>query len=382
MGLPDVAVIGAGVFGSWTARWLARRGLRVVLVEAHGPANSRSSSGGESRIVRLGYGGDEIYTRWAARSLGLWHELSETTRPPLLHRTGVLWLSREDDPLCNATLETLHAHRLEHERLDRRELEQRYPQLGLDSVTWGILEPGSGVVMARRAVQTLVTELIRSGVEYRCAAVSAPAAGAGSRLEAVATSAGELRAGAFVFACGPWLPELFPALLAGRIVPTRQVVLFFGPEAGDLWFAPPALPAWVDFGEELYCVPDLEGRGLKIAFDRHGPPFDPSGGSRVIDRREVQAMRAVLQRKLPRLARAPLMEGRVCQYENTSSGDFLIDRHPDLDNVWLVGGGSGHGFKHGPALGEHVAERLLDGSPVDPRFALAGKTTVRARRVY
>jgi glycine/D-amino acid oxidase-like deaminating enzyme len=82
------------------------------------------------------------------------------------------------------------------------------------------------------------------------------------------------------------------------------------------------------------------------------------------------------------LKEAPLLETRVCQYENTSNGDFLIDRHPAFDNVWLVGGGSGHGFKHGPALGEYVAARVVEGGPVEPRFTLATKGTVQQRAVF
>lgn len=93
-------------------------------------------------------------------------------------------------------------------------------------------------------------------------------------------------------------------------------------------------------------------------------------------------MREFVGRRFPTLKNAPLLEARVCQYENTSNGDFLIDRHPDFDNVWLVGGGSGHGFKHGPALGEYVAARVTEGGPVEPRFTLATKDTVQKRSVF
>jgi glycine/D-amino acid oxidase-like deaminating enzyme len=142
------------------------------------------------------------------------------------------------------------------------------------------------------------------------------------------------------------------------------------------------MPTWIDFGAEIYGLPDLEGRGFKVAPDRHGGPIDPDTDERLVAAESVQRVRAFLARRFPALAAAPLLETRVCQYENTSNGDFLIDRHPDADNVWLVGGGSGHGFKHGPAVGEYVAERLAGGGPEEPRFSLATKETVRKRAVY
>jgi glycine/D-amino acid oxidase-like deaminating enzyme len=246
---------------------------------------------------------------------------------------------------------------------------------------WGILEPASGALMARRAVQAVVREAVRAGVQHQTAAVGPPVVS--SRLDAVRLGDGsEIRAGAFVFACGPWLPKLFPELLGARIFPTRQEVFFFGPPAGDARFAPPRMPTWIDFGAEVYGLPDLERRGFKVAPDRHGAAIDPDTDERLVDAESVARVRAFLARRFPALAAAPLVEARVCQYENTSNGDFLIDRHPGADNVWLVGGGSGHGFKHGPAVGEYVAKRIAGDAPEESRFSLATKGTVRQRAVY
>jgi glycine/D-amino acid oxidase-like deaminating enzyme len=142
------------------------------------------------------------------------------------------------------------------------------------------------------------------------------------------------------------------------------------------------MPTWIDVGTQIYGFPDLENRGLKIALDSHGPAFDPDSGERLVTPDSVAAMRNRVGQLFPALKDAPLLETRVCQYENTSNGDFLVDRHPDFSNVWLLGGGSGHGFKHGPALGEYVAARILQGGAVDPRFSLATKDTVQKRAVY
>jgi glycine/D-amino acid oxidase-like deaminating enzyme len=268
-----------------------------------------------------------------------------------------------------------------HQPLSPPDLAVRFPQITLRDRDWGILEPESGAILARRAMQAVVAESVREGVDYRTASVRPPR-GRG-RLDEVPTEEGEsIRAYEFVFACGPWLPKLFPDLLASRIFPTRQEVFFFGPPAGDRRFTSPALPAWIDFGEEVYGIPDLEGRGFKVAPDRHGPPFDPDRGDRLVPPESVARIRDFLGRRFPALKAAPLLETRVCQYENTSNGDFLIDRHPDFENVWLVGGGSGHGFKHGPAVGEYLAGRLEGGSAEEPRFRFAAKETVQRRAVY
>jgi glycine/D-amino acid oxidase-like deaminating enzyme len=239
-----------------------------------------------------------------------------------------------------------------------------------------MLEPCSGALMARQAVRAVVRAAVRAGVVYRTARIR-PVEGA-----ITTTSGEEVRAGTFVFACGPWLPKVFPDLLAGRIVPTRQEVFFFGPPAGDDAFAAPRMPAWIDFGEETYGLPDLEGRGFKVAPDRHGPAFDPDHDERLVGPESVALVRAFLGRRFPALGRAPLLETRVCQYENTSSGDFLIDRHPERPELWLVGGGSGHGFKHGPAVGERVAEQIVNGAPGEARFSLATKESAQKRAVY
>jgi sarcosine oxidase len=380
----DFAVIGAGSFGSWAAHYLRRRAASVALVDAYGPANSRASSGGETRVIRMTYGPDEIYTRWSARSLPLWQELAERSQQELFHRTGVLWLSQEDDPYTRQAIALLHKNNIACEELTAAEIAARYPQFSFPGITLGVWEPESGLLLARQAVQARVREDIRTGMEFIQDSVLPPQP-SGGKLNVVRTMVGDsIAAGTYIFACGPWLPKLFPEVLSGRICATRQEVFFFGPPAGNDSFRPPKMPVWLQHTHpgRPYALPDIEGRGFKIAFDRHGSQFDPDTGSRTVSPESVAEMRAYLKDHVPALYEAPVLETRVCQYENTSNGDFLIDRHPELENVWLVGGGSGHGFKHGPALGEYGSARILDNAPAEPRFSLASKQTSRMRAVY
>jgi len=350
----------------------------VLLVDAYGPGNSRASSGGESRIIRLGYGPDEIYSRSAQRSLALWQQLFEKTEP-LFHKTGVLWLAREHDAYCEATLATLQRLNANFERLDQDELIRRFPQLEPGPTKWAILEPDSGVLMARRAVQAVVAQAKLNGVEYVEEAIAPPR----GKMETIRTLSGkEIKAAQFVFACGPWLPKLFPELLGELIYVTRQEVIFVGVPPGDDSFSRGVMPAWIDFNDFVYGLPNVDGRGFKIAIDAHGAEFDPDQGERVVSADGLKAVREYLAKRVPRLARAPVMETRVCQYENTSNGDFLIDRHPEFENVWIVGGGSGHGFKHGPVVGEYVARMIAGDGVEERRFTLATKERVQQRKVF
>jgi len=356
----DVAIAGAGVFGGWTAFHLARAGAKVLLIDAHGPGNARSSSSGETRIIRMSYGADEIYTRSAMRSMKLWKQFF----PAAFRRTGVLFTSHAGDRYLHATRETLTRTKCKFEWLEANALRTRFPRISLPHDSAGIFEPASGLLMARTAVRQVVDAAIRAGARFEIGRI---------------TPRQLPKAKNIVFACGPWLPSLFPDLLAQRIRPTRQPVFFFGTPAGERF---DNIPAWVAFREGIYAAPPIDGRGFKLAIDAHGAAFDPETGDRNVSKAEVSKIREVLARRFPVLAGAPLLESRVCQYENTSNGDFLIDRHPDRPNVLIAGGGSGHGFKHGPFVGEYIAALIEGKGRPEPRFSFASKGTRANRAVY
>jgi len=371
----DVAVIGAGVFGVWTAHQLKRGGASVILIDQHGPGNSRSSSGGETRIIRMCYGADEIYTRASMRSMQLWKEFFQDAGQSLFVNTGVLVTASEGDAYLAKAREMLARCGVKHDALESAALKGKFPNLSFDLGTIGIYEPDSGVILARRAV-----DAVAAGSAV-ASAILAPT-GRGRLAEIEARDGARIAAGNFVFACGPWLPSLFPDVVGERIQPSRQEVFFFGPAPGDRAHAPGEAPVWIDFEEGAYSVPEIDARGFKLGVDKHGPLFDPETGERTITLEKLAEARAVLHRRFPGMRGAPLLESRVCQYENTSNGDFLIDRHPDFDNVWLAGGGSGHGFKHGPFVGEYLASQIAGTGVAETRFSLASKSTRRNRTVY
>jgi monomeric sarcosine oxidase len=380
--MTHVVVVGAGVFGTWTAHHLRLNGARVTLIDAYGPASFRASSGDQSRILRCGYGADEIYSDLARRSLEQWRSLeARTAGLQLWHRCGVLLLAAADDPYFVATRQTLERGGFAIEVLDANTLRTRYPHLDASGVSMAMVEPECGVLMARRAVRTLASELVRAGTKLLRGRVVAPAAT--SSLHSVQLTDGTDIAGdAFVFACGPWLPSVFLSTVGRRIRPTRQTVVYFGTPSGDGRFGPAHTPAWIDRTAGIYGTPELEDGGLKVGLDEHGPPIDPDTDDRIPYAEHIARARAWVEQRFPAMKGAPVVGARVCQYENTSNGDLLIDRHPGHQNVWLVGGGSGHGFKHGPAVGEHAATLVMTGADTHPRFSFATKGIDGARTVY
>jgi glycine/D-amino acid oxidase-like deaminating enzyme len=374
----DVAVVGAGVFGVWSAFRLHAAGKRVAVVDAVSPAHDRASSGGESRITRSGYGSDEIYSEWAWQSLSDWRALSARAGLPLFHELGVLWVHRPPEDRVRESARVFSALGIPFAMLTARDLEHRFPVMRVDDGEAGFLEPRGGALLARRAVRFLAAELAADGVPFLAGTVSpiSKEHGNGGVLTAVTTADGNrLEAEQFVFACGAWLDRVCPEAVAGRLFVTRQEVFFFAAAAN----ATGDLPVWADL--PFYGFPSLEGRGFKVANHAHGPEIDPETADRRASADGEREARNFLARRFPSLADAPLSETRVCQYENSSDGHFLIDRHPGLENVWLLGCGSGHGFKHGPAVGAHMAELVLGTAAPRAPFLLASKRSRQERSV-
>ena len=379
-----VAVVGAGVFGAWTAHHLQNEGHKVTLIDAWGPANTRASSGGESRLARAAYGKDSIYTRMAKNSLPQWKALSAVSGLPIFIPCGILFFFPTEEPYVRDSIDSHRSLGLPTEILTQGEMGRRFPMIDFDGITVGLYEPGFGALMARRSVQTLVDRFARDGGTYMKGAAQAPS-GARDRLEEVRLSSGEkIVADRFVFALGPWLPKLFPEVIGPRILPTRQEVFYFATPAGDRSFTSGAMPGWADFngGDIFYGFPDLETRGAKFAHDQHGVEVDPDTQSRRPTEAALAEIVAYRDRRFPLLRNAQLIGAEVCQYENSSNGDFLIDLHPQWSNVLLLGGGSGHGFKHGPEVGRYAAARLLGSATAEPRFSLATKAQSHHREVH
>ncbi len=381
-GKPHIAVIGAGAFGGWTALYLQRGGARVTLVDSWGPGNSRASSGGETRVMRGAYGPNQPYTALAARAIQLWKEHEAQWKRKFFFPIGVLWMVEGDGDFERGSLPLLKDAGIPFEELSSPEMARRWPQINFKNIAWCIYEPESGYVLARASARAVVEQFVIEGGEYRQAAVavsdrdkSALDSGRWTKLTLSDGSLSDgptLAADRYVFACGPWLGKLFPQTLGPHFISTKQDVFFFGTPAHDARYNEGNIPVWGDHGDHfMYGIPGNEGRGFKLADDSRGEEFDPTSGERVISDHRLTAARRYLAHRFPGMKDAPLVETRVCQYEDTSDHNFIIDRHPANQNVWIVGGGSGHGFKHGPALGEMAARLVLKDDNPMPIYSLA-----------
>lgn len=380
-----VAVIGAGAFGGWTALWLRRKGAQVTLLDAWGPGNSRASSGDETRVIRAIYGSDRIYVDQVARSLPIWQESGERWGQKLYHPTGLLWMYSAPDHYVRSSMPLLAEYGLSVTELTLSEAERRFPLVDFQGVRTVFCEEQVGYLLARRSCQLVAAAFVAEGGEYRQVGVR-PGPISGGGMEHLDLSDGTtLSADAYVFACGPWLGRVFPDVLGhGGIFATRQEVFYFGTPAGDTRYLEGNFPIWMDMTDanSFYGIPGNEYRGFKVANDVHGEPFDPTNGDRTPSATALAQAREQLARRFPGLKDAPVAESRVCQYENSADGQLLFDRHPGAANTWFLGGGSGHGFKLGPALGQDVAETVLGEGKPPELFSLSPGRVQRMGRSY
>jgi len=360
-------VIGAGAFGGWTALQLRRRGAHVTLLDSWGPGNTRASSGGETRVIRAIYGPDRIYVEMVKRAYELWEQLDAS----LYVETGALWLHRGDDAYVRSSVPILESVGFPVEQFTIDDAKRRYPQIRFSGIKSVWFERRAGALSARRACAVVRDEFDKAGGSYRTAQAKPGPIVNGSMAAVQLDDGSSIEADAFVFACGPWLGRIFPNVIGDGVRPTRQEVYYFGTPPGSDRYLPGRFPVWIDFGERIfYGIPDVHGRGIKIADDTRGEPFDPTTGDRAPTQEGIARARALLAERFPELAKAPLLDAEVCQYENSPDGHLIIDRHPQAKNVWLLGGGSGHGFKLSPAIGEMAADAILSGKSVLGMFGI------------
>lgn len=366
-GAPDVAVVGAGVFGAFTALALRERGHGVVSIDQYGPVSPRASSSGETRSIRAGYGDQGFYSAWAMRSLALWRKREIEFGRRVLYPNARIELADKWTPGMVAQRKIFDAMKLPYEVASREELRRRFPQMGFDDVDFAFVETSQSavVVKARDSVLAAMELYAKKGGQQRFARAM-PGSAQGRTLQSVKLDGGDsVAAGQFVFALGPWAGKMFPSLAAPRVGVYRSEYFYFGTPAGDDRFSWPNQPAWHDHIVGGYGFGSIE-RGLKYSPDGGGRVWqDPDTAERLPTDHLLKKGRDYMAHRFPPMAGAPVMEARVCQVDNTANSHFVIDRHPDYDNVWLAFGGGGHGFKHGPMVGEYLADRI-SGLPADP----------------
>ncbi len=353
----SAVVVGAGIFGLATARELGRRGWSVRVVDSNHPG-TQGPSAAETRILRHSHGDDACYPALARHARIMWEELERESGRRLVLPTGVLILG--PPPPDAGEWERASTHHLRRlgipvQTVPPGAVERRFP--GFDGSKSGtvLFEPGGAVLRAREALLALADSARDRGV------VLLP--GTAYPHEGAALLNGErLAADVTVWAVGTALPTLFPGLASVR--PVRQDSWYVRPRR--MW-ASADQPAWLDRAHGYYGVPAVGESGVKVVPDTE-TPWDssaqlPPGGL-------PEAVRRYLRVRLPDLADAPAAGREPCQYALTGDQHFILARYPARPDVWIVGGDSGHGFKHGPAWGAYVADVIEGRTAAALRFAL------------
>jgi sarcosine oxidase len=361
-------VVGAGTFGASLAWWLTRGGEAVTLVDQFEPGDRRATSGGETRLIRCSHGADADYTAMARRARTLWRELEAESGEDLLHECGVAWFAHAEDGWEAASEAAMRAQGIPVERLDVAAAARMFPSLRGDDLAFVLLEPEAGALRAQRAVRALTAQAVAGGARL----VRSRARPDGETV--VLEHGSRLEADRVIWACGGWLAPLFGELVSLTV--TRQELLFL--DGGAPWRSP-AVPAWVDYDHAMYGTADIDELGVKAALDVEGPRLDPDAP---LDDRPttVGKVRAYVHDRFPALTRARLIGARACRYELSPDSHFIAARHPASERVWLVGGGSGHGFKHGPAMAERIVAAMAGGEPLPDRFGLGPRVPGQSLR--
>lgn len=369
---PDIVVVGAGTFGMWTALNLQRLGATVTVVDAYGPANSRATSGGETRGVRSSYGDRPhgmLWSRWADEAMRRWiewdEEGDELLLPRVFFQTGDLIMREEMEPYLEDTAAQWEELGVPYESLGPEEIAYRWPWISVEGITTALYEPGAGVVRARRAIESVARRFELEGGEIRIARAGLGERSGGRLDDVTLGEDAALSASTFIFALGPWFPKFFPEIMGTRMRIPRGHVFYFA--VPDPRFMFPNMPSYGVPGCTGWPALGPDHRGFRVRTGGRAGE-DPDTSDRWIPEEFHERPREILDRYFPDLVGAPVSETRCCHYEGSISRNFIIDRHPELENVWIAGAGSAEAFKQGPVLGEYIAKRVL-GVEDDPALA-------------
>lgn len=360
----DAIIIGLGGMGSAVACHLAARGLRVVGLDRYTPVHDQGSSHGRSRVIRKAYFEDPRYVPMLHRAYELWHELEQQTNEKLLHFCGVLNMGPAEHECIRGVRECTIEHNLPHEILDADEIARRWPAFKPAANDVGIFEADGGFHLPERAIQLHLQRAEANGAQFHWAtrARNWHADAAGVRVQ---TDKGEFSAKHLVITAGAWLGDI-AADLALPLKVERQVQLWWAAKE-PLLCRHDRMPAFIHFTHDraYYGIPSMHDEGPKIGRHHGGDITTADAIDRSLRPEDEADVRDYIRRHIPN-ADGPLLAHSVCMYTNTPDDHFILDRHPQHENVIVAGGFSGHGFKFSPFVGEVVADLLTKGQSDSP----------------
>lgn len=357
----EVIVVGVGAMGSATVHHLARRGIRVLGLERYDIPHAMGSSHGVNRIIRLAYFEDPSYVPLLRRSYELWRSLEAEAGERLLVITGGVDAASPDHQVFTGSVESCRRHDLSHEILTGSELNQRFPGYRLPDGHMAVVQPDGGYVMSERGIVAHVEAALRDGAE-----VHAREAVTGweptSDGVVVTTDRDTYTAERLVVSAGAWSMGLLGPL-EGLAIPERQVLGWFQPRRPEL-FTPDRFPIFNLEVEEghFYGFPVETVPGFKIGLYHHlHEDVDPDTMDREPNTHDEGVLREAVEKYFPEAA-GPTMALKTCLFTNSPDEHFIIDVHPELPQVSMAAGFSGHGYKFSPVIGEILADLATIGN--------------------
>lgn len=366
----DVAIVGLGAMGSASLYQLAKAGVKVVGVDRFAPPHIEGSTHGETRITRRATGEGMAYAPLAIRSHEIWREVEAETGARLLHEVGALTLAPPDDLtirpgrtgfLQNAINIAEH-FAIDHEVIDAAEVRRRFPNFMAEDDEIGFFEPGAGYLVPEACVAANLDLARKHGAALELGTKVTAIAKSGSGMT-IATDKGDIFADKVIVSAGAWAGGLLGAPFDTLLKPTRQVMHWFAlePVAAEHWRPSPVFICIHD-EDAFYGFPSVDGLTIKTAGENYGPGSDPDHIERTVVAEESAAMhRRHVQGRL-RGVSPEIRRTATCIYTSTPDNHFLIDWHPDMENLLVVSPCSGHGFKHSAAIGEAAAELVTRGT--------------------
>lgn len=358
----DAIVVGGGVVGVSTAYVLARRGMRVLLLERFAPVHEHGSSHGDSRMIRFDYE-ENVYVEMAARAFRAWEDLAKRLGRPVFRQTGICNLAPAGAEVLDILETRLLDCELPYERLGGPAFARRFPQLNLPRTGEAVYQPDSAVLFADEVVRSLWDCVREDGVEALTETEVVSIDAREDRVEIGAADGRSWSGDCLVLAAGGWTGRWLDALgIDAELAVTRELLAYF-PQTDSVPHEAGAMPNVIDYHtpDPFYCVPQVRVPGVKAGCHRTGRVVEADDPEDV-DRDNLAAVQEFVGRRCPHLSREPIAV-KHCLYTNSADYHFILDRHPDHANVVLAAGFSGHGFKFGPVLGEILAARLFDESP-------------------
>lgn len=371
-----IVVVGAGAFGGWTALHLLRKGYNVTLIDQFGPGNNQSSSGGETRIIRALYGNQQIYFDLTLRAIQLWKENEPLMGEKILHQNGlVVFVPQTTNNFVEASIPLYEKAGLVLEKVSATEAAKRWPQVHTSDLDHVMYDRVAGTLLARKGCNAVRNLFVKEGGSFFQQQVKHHSVKSGKCNAVTLFDGATLEADNFVFACGPWLIRLFPEITS-KLKVTRQPVFFFASPPGESDLMENKLPVWFNLdikgGVNLYGIPGNEFRGFKAApelsdvitdkFDTYNRYWKPE---------ELKYVQDIMSMRFPKMGGRPLIQSAVCQYTETPDSDFILDKHPEAGNLWIMGGGSGHGYKMGASFGELAADIVSGEKNINENFSLS-----------